>query len=103
MSNRQRGDDLNPDGNADMCEKDVNTMREKALSASVPETVSGVSSREETLGSIVIEILRAGESVTRRTVCLKLAARLSKTDDPIVEAHLGDLIGLLLPSCRNDE
>lgn len=100
MSNSQRGDDLNPDGNADMCEEDVNVMREKALSA---EAVSGVPSREETLGDIVIEILRAGECITRRTVCLKLAARLSKTDDPIVEAHLGALIGLLLPSCRNDE
>ena len=86
-----------------MCEKDVNVMPEKALSAGVPEAVSGVPSREETLGDIVIEILRAGECITRRTVCLKLAARLSKTDDPIVEAHLGELIGLLLPSCRNDE
>jgi len=86
-----------------VCEKDVNKKHEKDLSVTVSETMSGVPSREETLGSIVIEILRAGESVTRRTVCLKLAARLSKTDDPIVEAHLGELIGLLLPSCRNDE
>lgn len=50
---------------------------------------------QETLGQIVVEILRAGDSLNRKTLCAKLLARLELATQPEVQQHYQKLIGLL--------
>ncbi|WP_312950712.1 biofilm development regulator YmgB/AriR family protein [Superficieibacter sp.] len=58
--------------------------------------VPWMPSGEETLGAIVIELLRNGKGVSRHSICLKLAARLEQTSDPVMEVHYGELLAILL-------
>lgn len=50
---------------------------------------------QETLGRIVVEILRAGKQLNRKTLCTKLLARLEVACSPEKEQHYQKLIGLL--------
>ena len=69
-----------------------------------PETISDIAryfnqasspSQQETLGSVVVEILRAGHSLSRKTICSKLLSRLEKANGPEEEHHYHMLLGLL--------
>ncbi|CUU24039.1 two-component-system connector protein YcgZ [Duffyella gerundensis] len=53
-------------------------------------------SSQETLGHIVTDIIRAGETVSRKAICAKLLARLSDNQDPELEKQYHELIALLL-------
>ncbi len=53
-------------------------------------------SSQETLGYIVTDIIRAGETVSRKAICAKLLARLSDNQDPELEKQYHELIALLL-------
>ena len=55
----------------------------------------GTPSTEETLGAIVFEMLREKREVNRHTLCIKLASRIDNETDPLLEAHYGELIGLV--------
>ncbi|MEZ3498640.1 regulatory protein YcgZ [Pantoea sp. KPR_PJ] len=50
---------------------------------------------QETLGQIVVEILRAGDALNRKTLCAKLLTRLEQATHPEEQQHYQKLIGLL--------
>lgn len=50
---------------------------------------------QETLGQIVVEILRAGKQLNRKALCTKLLTRLELSSSPEEEQHYQKLIGLL--------
>ncbi|BCQ39498.1 hypothetical protein ERHA54_21010 [Erwinia rhapontici] len=52
-------------------------------------------SQQETLGQIVVEILRSGRQLNRKTICSKLLTRLELASGPEQERHYQELIGLL--------
>ncbi|THB84399.1 two-component-system connector protein YcgZ [Pantoea allii] len=69
-----------------------------------PEPISDIAryfnqanspSQQETLGSVVVEILRAGHSLSRKTICSKLLSRLELAATPEEESHLQELIAML--------
>ena len=70
----------------------------------IPETISDIAryfnqasspSQQETLGSVVVEILRAGQSLSRKAICSKLLRRLEFAATPEQENHLHELIAML--------
>ncbi|WP_380184724.1 regulatory protein YcgZ [Kalamiella sp. sgz302252] len=52
-------------------------------------------SQQETLGQIVVEILRSGKNINRKAICSKLLRRLELASDAGQEKHYHDLIGML--------
>ncbi|MER5029618.1 regulatory protein YcgZ [Pantoea anthophila] len=52
-------------------------------------------SQQETLGAIVVEVLRSGRTLSRKAICLRLLARLDKASSPEEEQHLQELVSLL--------
>lgn len=52
-------------------------------------------SQQETLGEVVVEILRAGHTLSRKAICSKLLRRLELAATPEQERHLHELISLL--------
>ena len=69
-----------------------------------PEAISDIAryfnqasqpSQQETLGEIVVEILRAGHNLSRKAICSKLLSRLELASTAEEESHLHELIGLL--------
>ncbi|HAU5563422.1 two-component-system connector protein YcgZ [Pantoea sp. BL1] len=61
---------------------------------------ASLPSQQETLGKIVVEILRSGRSLSRKTLCTKLICRLEQANSPEEELHLQQLIGLMFTSER---
>ena len=55
-------------------------------------------SQQETLGAIVVEILRSGRTLNRKILCSRLLTRLEQAANPEEVQHLQTLIGLLLRS-----
>lgn len=56
---------------------------------------NAVSSQQETLGRIVVEILRDGMMLNRKSICTKLLSRMEKAADSAEENHYQQLIGML--------
>ncbi|WP_427004054.1 regulatory protein YcgZ [Pantoea eucrina] len=54
-----------------------------------------VPGQQETLGQIVVEILRAGKNLNRKAICTKLLRRLEVAASVEEERHYQALIGLL--------
>ena len=52
-------------------------------------------SQQETLGQIVVEILRSGRNLNRKAICSKLLTRLELASGPEQERHYQELIGML--------
>lgn len=52
-------------------------------------------SQQETLGQIVVEILRSGKNLNRKSLCSKLLRRLELASNTEQEQHYHELIGLL--------
>lgn len=52
-------------------------------------------SQQETLGAIVVEVLRSGHTLSCKAICLYLMTRLEKASSPEEEQHLQELVGLL--------
>ncbi|RRZ93572.1 regulatory protein YcgZ [Erwinia sp. 198] len=52
-------------------------------------------SQQETLGQIVVEILRSGKNINRKAICSKLLRRLELASDAGQEKHYHELIGML--------
>ena len=51
--------------------------------------------QQETLGQIVVEILRAGKNLNRKAICTKLLRRLETVASLEEERHYQTLIGML--------
>ncbi|NIF23942.1 regulatory protein YcgZ [Candidatus Pantoea multigeneris] len=56
---------------------------------------ASLPSQQETLGQIVVEILREGRSLNRKSLCTKLLRRLELAGSVEEEHHYHQLIGLL--------
>lgn len=56
---------------------------------------ASLPSQQETLGQIVVEILRAGGNLNRKSLCTKLVRRLELASSAEEERHYHILIGLL--------
>lgn len=56
----------------------------------------GSLSLEQTLGSIVIQMLREGKYITHQNICIAVAARITMNIRPELEAHYADVLRLLL-------
>ncbi|SNY66545.1 regulatory protein YcgZ [Pantoea sp. GL120224-02] len=76
-------------------------MRQNSLK---PETAGDIAryfteakhpSQQETLGQIVVEILRSGAALNRPAICAKLVRRLELAGGAEEEQHYRTLIGLL--------
>ena len=52
-------------------------------------------SQQETLDSVVSEILRSGQTLNRKAICLRLIVRLDKASSDTEEQQLHALIELL--------
>ncbi len=57
-------------------------------------------SQQETLGHIVVEILRSGRTLSRKTLCTKLICRLEQANDTEEALHYQQLIGLMFTANR---
>jgi hypothetical protein len=55
-----------------------------------------LSSGEEMLGTVVMEMLQSGQEINRHSLCVKLAAKIDLSTDPALEAQISELIGLVL-------
>ncbi|KGT95132.1 two-component-system connector protein YcgZ [Erwinia typographi] len=56
---------------------------------------ASLPSQQETLGSIVVEILRSGKSLNRKMICTKLLRKLEHATSMEEEKHYQALIGML--------
>ncbi|KOC91923.1 regulatory protein YcgZ [Winslowiella iniecta] len=56
---------------------------------------ASLPSQQETLGQIVVEILRSGKHINRKTICAKLLVRLELCSCQQQERHYQELIGML--------
>lgn len=56
---------------------------------------ASLPTQQETLGQVVVEILRDGRSLNRKTLCTKLLGRLEGASGYEEEQHYQMLIGLL--------
>lgn len=56
---------------------------------------AAMPSQQETLGAIVVEVLRSGRTLSRKAICLRLITRLEKASSPVEEQHLQELVSLL--------
>ncbi|WP_338564261.1 regulatory protein YcgZ [Erwinia sp. E_sp_B04_7] len=76
-------------------------MRQNGSNTSIGNDISRyfneaiVPSQQETLGQIVVEILRAGNTLNRKSLCARLLKRLEHASGPEQEQHYQELIGLL--------
>lgn len=70
--------------------------RDNGAGRSVSPLQGNASAYEETLGSIVIEMLRERQTISRQSLCVKLAARIDEATDPLFEAHYCELLALML-------
>lgn len=52
-------------------------------------------SQQETMGQIVVDILRSGEPLNRKSLCARLLVRLEAADGQEQERHYHQLIELL--------
>lgn len=77
-------------------------MRHKGLTPITAEDIARyfsdvqIPTQEESLGQIVIEILRSGTALNRPALCAKLVRRLEVAASAEEEQHYRILIGLLL-------
>jgi len=56
---------------------------------------ASLPSQQETLGVVVVEILRAGRTLNRKALCKSLIERMSHVSSPQEEEHLQELLRLL--------
>ena len=73
-------------------------MKDSSDSRSASEALVGLNplpSCEETLGEVVMELLRAKKTISKYTLCLALIARIDASNDPQLEAHLYQVLGLI--------
>lgn len=70
--------------------------RDNGVGRSLFSLQGNATAYEETLGAVVIEMLHEKQNVSRQSICVKLAARIDDSIDPLLEAHYCELLALLL-------
>ena len=61
---------------------------------------ASLPSQQETLGQLVVEILRSGRTLSRKALCTKLLCRMEQARGTEQEMHYQQLIGLMFSSQR---
>ena len=79
-----------------MCINDVAKIPRTVMENNV--TTPSDISEEEALGRIVGEILSAGKTLSRKTLCYELLKKLDETEDSSVKNHYAKIFKKLL-SC----
>jgi len=79
-----------------MCINDVAKIPSTVMENNVPMPIE--ISEEEALGRIVGEILSAGKTLSRKTLCYELLKKLDETEDSSVKNHYAKIFKKLL-SC----
>ncbi len=51
---------------------------------------------EQTIGAIVVQMIREGQSITRQSLCVAVAACIGENTPEVIEAHYADILRLLL-------
>jgi len=76
-------------------------MRENGFAPSTANAIAqyfnkaNQPSQQETLGQIVVEILREGKILNRKAICTRLLYRMEQASDREEESRYQTLIGLL--------
>ncbi|RPD99739.1 two-component-system connector protein YcgZ [Candidatus Pantoea deserta] len=72
-------------------------MRQNVITPDTGRFIASAAlpSQQETLGQVVVEILRAGHSLNRKAICSRLIRRLEQSSGPEEEKQLHLLIGML--------
>ncbi|MBK0098939.1 two-component-system connector protein YcgZ [Erwinia sp. S63] len=69
----------------------------EAVNSSVARLImTSTPTQQETLGEIVVEILSAGKTLNRKSLCMSLLARADRASSAEEEQHYQKLIGLLM-------
>ncbi|WP_052696571.1 regulatory protein YcgZ [Pantoea sp. BL1] len=69
----------------------------EAVNSSVVRLImTSTPTQQETLGKIVVEILSAGKTLNRKSLCMSLLARADRASSAEEEQHYQKLIGLLM-------
>ncbi|MDF7650715.1 hypothetical protein PUG42_19470 [Erwiniaceae bacterium L1_54_3] len=79
-----------------MCINDVAKIPRTVMENNV--TTPSDISEEEALGRIVGEILSAGKTLSRKTLCFELLKKLDETEESSVKMHYSNIFKKLL-SC----
>ncbi|ORM68026.1 biofilm development regulator YmgB/AriR family protein [Pantoea rwandensis] len=79
-----------------MCINDVAKIQRTVMENNVP-TPTDIS-EEEALGRIVGEILSAGKTLSRKTLCFELLKKLDETEESSIKNHYAKIFKKLL-SC----
>ncbi|MBA4823434.1 hypothetical protein H2241_21085 [Pantoea ananatis] len=58
-------------------------------------SLASLPSQQETLGAVVVEILRSGRTLNRKAICKSLISRMSDSSCTDEEEHLQQLLRLL--------
>ncbi|WP_194762112.1 regulatory protein YcgZ [Pantoea ananatis] len=58
-------------------------------------SLASLPSQQETLGAVVVEILRSGRKLNRKAICISLISRISNASCTDEEEHLQELMRLL--------
>ncbi|MBV4365166.1 regulatory protein YcgZ [Erwinia sp. BNK-24-b] len=75
-------------------------MRQDSFNSQTAEmslyfSADAVPSHQETLGQVVMEILKCGMTVNRQSICAKLLSRLADSQQADLEKHHHELIAML--------
>ncbi|MGD8105101.1 regulatory protein YcgZ [Pantoea sp. FN0302] len=68
----------------------------KALAPRFEMADMDIPTQQETLGQIVADILRAGQSVNRKAICARLLTKLDGVSSKEMEMHYHGLLALVL-------
>lgn len=68
----------------------------KALAPRFEMADMDIPTQQETLGQIVADILRAGQSVNRKAICARLLTKLDGVSSEEMEKHYHGLLALVL-------
>lgn len=69
---------------------------DKALAQRFEMADMDIPTQQETLGQIVADILRAGQTVNRKAICARLLTKLDGADSKEMEKHYHALLALAL-------
>ena len=69
--------------------------RDDSNNGAIERSLTQILSCEEMLGALVIEMLNAKRTISKRTICLKIAARIATEKNPVTQAQLSALMTLI--------
>ena len=78
-----------------MRQNSLNPKAESDVSLYFSVSDQVVPSHQETMGEVVMEILKSGMTVNRQSICARLLSRMSNASHSHLEKHHHELIAML--------